>query len=185
MCLAFAVAVGTCSAARIGQRVLGPGLWGADVFELQMRLRDMGYDVVADGRYGPDTKNAVMAFQRSKGIQADGLVGIETAARVVARWGIIQHSVVKGDTIGSLARQYAVTTDEIRLLNNLRNDIIQIGQLLNIPAPPEYRVREGDTIEAIAALSQSSPEELVALNQLSTVASLRAGMLLRLPKPEY
>lgn len=169
----------------MGERFLGPGLWGADVFELQMRLRDMGYDIVADGRYGPNTTRAVMAFQRSRGLQADGLVGPETVARIIARWGIIQHRVVKGDTIGGLARQYAVPAEEIRLLNNLPNDTIRLGQLLRIPAPPEYRVREGDTIELIAALSQSSPEELVALNQLSTVASLHPGMLLRLPKPTY
>jgi len=179
------VAIATCSATRLGQRILGPGVWGADVFELQMRLRDMGYDVVADGRYGPATKNAVMAFQRSKGIKVDGLVGPETAGHLIARWGTLQHQVKKGDTIARLTRQYGVSAAEIRLLNNLSDDVIRVGQVLIIPALPQYRVQEGDTIERIAALSSSSPEELAALNQLDTTAALQPGMVLRLPKPSY
>ncbi|MGI6081252.1 MAG: LysM peptidoglycan-binding domain-containing protein [Limnochordia bacterium] len=185
VCLIFLVTVVTCSATRLGQRILGFGVWGADVFELQMRLRDMGYDVVADGRYGPATKNAVMAFQRSKGIKVDGLVGTETAAHIIARWGTLKHHVKQGDAIASLTRQYGVSAAEIRLLNNLSDDVIRIGQVLTIPAPPQYRVQEGDTIERIAALSNSSPEELAALNQLDAMTALQPGMVLRLPKPSY
>lgn len=31
-----------------------------------------------DGRYGPKTKNAILNFQKSKGIKADGILGVKT-----------------------------------------------------------------------------------------------------------
>lgn len=175
----------TCLATQLGQRVLGPGHWGADVFELQMRLRDLGHDVVADGRYGAQTKEAVMRFQTSQGRQPDGLVGRETALLIIARWGIIEHKVVKGDTLHALAQKYGAEVEEVRLFNGIRGDKLLIGQLLRIPASPRYLVEEGDTLEYIAMLHQCSPEELRSVNNLNKASIIKPGMWLRLPKPQY
>lgn len=54
---------------------------GADVQKLQQLLQDRGYDLGAsgaDGKYGEKTREAVLAFQRSAGIQADGIAGDQT-----------------------------------------------------------------------------------------------------------
>jgi putative chitinase len=62
-------------------RTLQLGTSGADVADLQNKLRDHGFDPGAtDGSFGPGTAGAVEAFQRSAGLTADGVVGSQTAA---------------------------------------------------------------------------------------------------------
>lgn len=174
-----------CFATKLGRRNLGLGNWGEDVFELQMRLRDLGYEVVADGRYGSQTKEAVMAFQKAKGLIVDGLVGKETALQLVARFGLVEHRVSKGDTISFLAKHYGVEESDIRLFNGLESSMLTVGQVLRIPAAPRYLVQEGDTVESIAARHQTSPTELIALNQLKEPSTLRPGIWLCVPKTQY
>ncbi len=59
--------------------VLRNGSKGQDVKDLQSRLAGLGYytgDI--DGEFGPGTKEAVTAFQKANGLEADGIVGEET-----------------------------------------------------------------------------------------------------------
>ncbi|MCA9408531.1 MAG: L,D-transpeptidase family protein [Candidatus Omnitrophica bacterium] len=46
------------------------------------------------------------------------------------------HEVVSGDTLGKLAKKYGTTIELIKLKNNLKNDIIRIGQRLTIWSQP-------------------------------------------------
>ncbi|HAG83201.1 MAG TPA: N-acetylmuramoyl-L-alanine amidase [Cyanobacteria bacterium UBA12227] len=58
---------------------LQEGSVGPEVRKLQQLLQKQGYDPgPADGVFGAKTKAAVIAFQRSKGMQADGVVGSVT-----------------------------------------------------------------------------------------------------------
>jgi peptidoglycan hydrolase-like protein with peptidoglycan-binding domain len=50
----------------------------AEVTLLQQRLAALGYQVTADGSFGPGTKSAVMQFQTSKGLPATGVVDAAT-----------------------------------------------------------------------------------------------------------
>lgn len=52
---------------------------------LQGQLRDLGYDIKADGLYGPATTDAVVAFQRANGLKADGIAGELTTSAIAAR----------------------------------------------------------------------------------------------------
>ena len=38
----------------------------------------------------------------------------------------------KGDTLYGISKRYDISVDELRRLNNLRDNIISIGQVLNI-----------------------------------------------------
>ena len=58
---------------------------GTEVAEIQGQLIDLGYDVVADGEYGPATVEAIKQFQESQGIQPDGLVGPMTYEALLGR----------------------------------------------------------------------------------------------------
>ncbi len=51
---------------------------GEDIAELQDKLVGLGYDVIADGAFGPAMAEAVKEFQKSCGIKADGLIGPAT-----------------------------------------------------------------------------------------------------------
>src|SRR5258708_32270378 len=61
--------------------VLRQGSTGPDVTALQQKLKDLGFDPNGvDGNFGPGTRDAVIAFQQSKGLQADGIAGPATFA---------------------------------------------------------------------------------------------------------
>src|SRR4051794_18117447 len=60
---------------------LRQGSTGPDVVALQDALRAHGHDPgTSDGSFGPGTLAAVIAFQSSQGMVADGVVGPKTAA---------------------------------------------------------------------------------------------------------
>lgn len=59
------------------------GSRGTDVSRLQRTLNAAGFNAgSADGVFGQRTKNAVVAFQRRRGLSADGVVGPNTSARL-------------------------------------------------------------------------------------------------------
>ncbi len=49
--------------------------------------------------------------------------------------GPTQYTVVAGDTLTKIAQIYGVTPEDIRLANGIIGDLIQVGQVLIIPAP--------------------------------------------------
>jgi hypothetical protein len=60
---------------------LKQGSSGPDVKALQQQLKDLGFDPNGvDGNFGPGTTKAVIAFQQSKGLDADGKAGPNTLA---------------------------------------------------------------------------------------------------------
>jgi len=67
---------------------------GTDVAEIQKQLQSLGYDVAADGDYGPATTEAVKAFQSTKGLEADGLVGASTYSALLGKsMPVVTHSM--------------------------------------------------------------------------------------------
>ena len=76
--LVWLTAICGASAFRIGDQ-------GSDVAEIQGQLASLGYDVAADGDFGPATAEAVKAFQVSRGLEADGLVGPSTYTALLGK----------------------------------------------------------------------------------------------------
>lgn len=61
--------------------ILRQGSSGPDVTGLQQKLKDLGfYPNDVDGQFGAGTRDAVIAFQQSEGLQADGIAGPATLA---------------------------------------------------------------------------------------------------------
>ncbi|WP_158296462.1 caspase family protein [Nocardioides albidus] len=63
------------SGASTGRPQIQQGAYGPDVVYLQQRLTVHGYTLAADGQFGPKTTQAVKAFQLTRGLTADGIVG--------------------------------------------------------------------------------------------------------------
>ncbi|HEV8550773.1 MAG TPA: GH25 family lysozyme, partial [Polyangiaceae bacterium] len=55
-----------------------PAFSGEAVKQLQTRLVSLGFTLEVDGAYGPQSKAACMAFQKDRGLSADGIVGRAT-----------------------------------------------------------------------------------------------------------
>ncbi len=66
------------AALRVGTHEVGSMSW---LQESLNKLNNAGLAV--DGDYGPATNAAVRAYQKAKGIEADGWAGPETVARIV------------------------------------------------------------------------------------------------------
>lgn len=60
----------------LGEATIGTGSSGDEVRRIQQILQGQGYNVgPVDGLYGPQTQSAVVAFQKTKGLMPDGIVG--------------------------------------------------------------------------------------------------------------
>jgi peptidoglycan hydrolase-like protein with peptidoglycan-binding domain len=75
----------SASVSSSGQPLLREGASGAAVKTLQQKLNAAGFNCgTADGKFGPKTLAAVEAFQRSRGLTVDGVVGPAT-------WGALSR----------------------------------------------------------------------------------------------
>ena len=104
----------------------------------------------------------------------------------------ITYVVKKGDSLYSIAARYNTTVSEIKRLNNLSSNILNINQELKIPTKDTiiieqepsptntYVVQYGDTIDSIAKNNNINKEELIRLNNL-TDGTLYVGQILKLP----
>lgn len=63
--------------------LLKKGTRGEDVYALQYLLRARGYSITIDGIFGSGTESIVKAFQSSKGLVADGIVGSNTWSKLI------------------------------------------------------------------------------------------------------
>ena len=99
--------VAGASAFRVGDQ-------GSDVAEIQGQLANLGYDVTADGAYGPATVEAVKSFQMTQGINADGLVGPSTYAALLGKSmpavSSTTNSIARRVVSDSAARRRTVST---------------------------------------------------------------------------
>lgn len=61
------------------------GTYGGDVYELQRKLNQHGYNLDVDGGYGVKTQAAVFDYQRKNGLAVDGVAGDETWGSLLAK----------------------------------------------------------------------------------------------------
>lgn len=90
--------------------ILRTGDAGLPVLEIQMRLQQRGFSPGAlDGEFGEATKAAVLAFQRSEGLLADGIVGKRTATELGIPEPPATESVIAGVTPELVCRMFPAT----------------------------------------------------------------------------
>lgn len=58
----------------------GPYMMGGDVLEYQRLLKAKGYQIDDDGVFGPQTNRITRQFQKDRGLEIDGIVGMQTMA---------------------------------------------------------------------------------------------------------
>lgn len=99
MALAAAVCLAVTATGQAASFQLGDE--GTEVAAVQRALADLGYDVVADGDFGPGTAAAVRDFETARGMMADGIVGPEVYQALMGR---AMPEVSRGAQVGAYRR---------------------------------------------------------------------------------
>ncbi len=102
------------------------------------------------------------------------------------------YKVQRGDTLYSIANKYNITVDKLKELNNLTTNTLLIGQELKVPITGStdndtgttnydtYEVVKGDSLWSIAKRYGLTVDELVSLNNLTSL-DLKIGDKLKVP----
>ena len=94
-----------------------------------------------------------------------------------------EYIVKKGDTLYSISKKYNIPVDEIIRINNLKSNLLQIGQVIylnNMTPTTEYIVKKGDTLYSISRKTNTSIEDIIETNNL-TSDILSIGQILIIP----
>lgn len=69
----------------------------------------------------------------------------------------LDHTVVRGESLTVIARQYAVSIAQIKTFNELKSDIIRVGQVLRIPGVEDIKAMTPVTPAADPAKPATAP----------------------------
>lgn len=104
----------------------------------------------------------------------------------VAPSGSNYYTVKSGDSLWSISKKFGVSVDDLKNANNLKGNLLSIGQNLIIPglnekpSGGEYVVKKGDSLYSIANKYKTTVDNLKSINKLTTDA-LSIGQILKLP----
>ena len=93
-----------------------------------------------------------------------------------------EYTVQKGDTLYGISKQFGMSINSIKKLNNLTTSNLEVGQVLQIRengSPTTYTVQKGDNLYDISKKFQIPVSELMKINNLTT-DSLQIGQVLNL-----
>ena len=99
----------------------------------------------------------------------------------------VVYEVQSGDTLYSIAKRYNTKVDTIKAYNNLINNILPVGLVLQIPLNPqeyiyqEYQIKPGDTLYSIANRFNTTVANIMAINDNLTNI-LKIGEIIRIPQ---
>ena len=95
------------------------------------------------------------------------------------------YIVQKGDNLYQIAKKYNITTKDLKDLNNLTSNLLNIGQKLKVPSNKEnytlYIVKSGDSLYQIAKEYNTTVNDIKNLNNL-TSNLLSIGQELKIPR---
>lgn len=104
-----------------------------------------------------------------------------------------RHTVTRGETLSGIAASYGVSMATLRDLNNLKHDVVWVGQRLKVPAragvsstasasrPTRHKVVRGDSLTAIAAHYGVSPKAIMQANNMKS-SNVMLGQNLKIPQ---
>jgi N-acetylmuramoyl-L-alanine amidase len=89
------------------------------------------------------------------------------------------YTVKAGDTLWGISKATGVSVADLKAINGLKSDVLQIGQVLRLTKAVYYVVKAGDTLWGIAKDNKITVDELKKLNNLKSDV-LSIGQKLRI-----
>ena len=146
------------------------GSEGNEVTTLQNRLIALGYLAgSADGKFGRDTKSAVIAFQKANGLSADGVVGTDTSTKLYAS-NVVSNTVSSTQTL-----RVGAVSDAVR---DMQNRLITLGYLENGEADGKFGVKTSLALiefQKANGLSADGVAGAKTFAKLNSVTAITAG----------
>ena len=135
---------------------------------------------------------SVGELKRINNLSSDSLSIGQILKLPITNENYLNYSVIKGDSLYSIAKKYNTSVDEIKRINNLTSNSLSIGQNLKIPINESnnednndkiYLVKKGDSLYSIAKKYNTTVDELKRINNL-TSNNLSIGQMLKLPSSD-
>ena len=82
-----------------------------------------------------------------------------------------EYIVKKGDSLWSISNKYGITINDLKKYNNLKSNLLSIGQVLKIPKVSNenyYIVKKGDNLYSISKKFNTTVNEIKTLNNLTS-----------------
>lgn len=94
-----------------------------------------------------------------------------------------EYVVRPGDTLGTIAEEYLVSTEAIKYVNSIRGDLIRPGDVITIPPVNGliHTVGESETVSSIARLYSASPQAIVDFNHIEEPYVIHKGDRITVP----
>ncbi|MGJ8688950.1 MAG: N-acetylmuramoyl-L-alanine amidase [Gammaproteobacteria bacterium] len=146
----------------------------------QRRLADGIVQGVMAYFYDRPPEDTLISWQKDNNIKPD--MGVLLSGDYV---------VQRGDSLSEIAQRFGVSMNQLRAENTLKNDVVRIGQKLNIPGmmspiaaqlPQEHKIARGETLSGIAERYRISLSSLRAANNLRSDV-IKVGQVLKVPAP--
>lgn len=183
-------ALGPLGRPLFGERVMRRGMVGWDVSVLQFLLAVDGFDVgTLDGRFGPRTRAALVAYQTRRRLTPDGVAGPATRAAICpsdctavplprAR-SRATYRVRIGDTLTAIAARAGTTVAALAELNRIDpGGVLLAGMLLRLPSThiePAWPNESLSQAEVKALVERLSVREGVKPRLALAVAWIESG----------
>ncbi|MBE5777245.1 MAG: hypothetical protein E7326_07020 [Clostridiales bacterium] len=168
--VAVVLMMSNCAFAAVQYNKLQRGDFGTDVRTMQQALKELGYSLTVDGKFGSGTERVVKQFQKDQKLTQDGVAGQMTLSRLydMADDGqdAPQENTLKRGSKGAQVLQ-------------LQKDLNKLGYSLSADgdfgAKTESAVRAFQLINGLPVTGQADGDTL------SLIASLKAGNATQAP----
>ena len=143
------------------------------ITELQEFLKTMGWDIAADGKYGPRTTTAVKEFQQMVSITDDGDAGPQTIEKILV-WGKLPD-----------VRTWSAELKEL-------NDLIEAGAVFSTEQPTQQQtppaqqgINSSKDFRSLISIVESMLKEAVTPEQQARAMELYNALKAKLDDGEY
>jgi membrane-bound lytic murein transglycosylase D len=124
------------------------------------------------------------------------LAAVPDTARYSYQQPDLEHRIVSGDSLSTIARRYSTSVSKLMTLNGMRNTKIRAGKTLVLPGsvapehttaattllalePGVYVIQRGDSLWSIARRFKVSEKQLVVWNGISPTGYIQPGQKLK------
>ena len=92
----------------------------------------------------------------------------------------VYYQIVAGDSLSKIGHQFDMTVDEIKRINLLQNDLINVGQILRVQSARQiyYNIKSGNTLSGIAKKYGITVEQIIDWNNIQNSQLIHPGQTL-------